>query len=166
MTKFLSFFILTLFCTHLAHAQLSKKLICSNNNFYDGSFMYGKVYLETELVVEDVNSFILKDLKFYFQLSMESNFSYIWEEVNVFEENSIHENLKTYNPRVYKNHIKFNDIYEKRIFGLVDLIFPLKEITSPNNSLNFNAYTIMTAIGDHWGGTVALSCTTSKSEQL
>ena len=75
-------------------------------------------------------------------------------------------NLRTYNPRVYTNHIKFDDIFSRDIFGEVDFILPQAELTTTDTINSFTGIMIMTAMDDHWGGTVELNCTIHKSNQL
>lgn len=138
-------------------AQVSEtlKLICENSSFDDGSYMYAKVKLEATLSLITGGTYELSNINFSYILSMEEDFSYTWAEANVNKPEYISTNLRTYNPQVYKDYIKFNDLYYQEIFGEVDFIIP-KRIKK-----EFTSYMIMTAMDDHWGGTVNLTCTTS-----
>ena len=136
----------------------SYNLLCLNNTFA-GDYMFGKVSITGTLNLLNTKNYTLKGLTVDYKLSMEENFSYIWAEGNAFDANTIFSNLRTYRPRIYTNHIKFDDLYSHKIFGEVDLILPAKEIEQGTNI--FTGYTIMTAMEDHWGATVSLTCTLS-----
>lgn len=137
-------------------------LNCHNSGFYDGSFMYAKINFKSTLKVISNNSYILSAPSFNYVLSMNEDFTDIWASANVSDKNENFVNLGTYNPRVYFGHSKFDDIFSRSIFGEVDFILPKEELNTTESKKSFTAYMIMTAMDDHWGGTVDLDCTIQK----
>jgi hypothetical protein len=153
------FFILTFMCSTFAFSK-EAKLSCVNMNFYDGSFMYAKVLIESNIEINE-ESYKLKNLNLSYLLSMEEDFSDEWASAIINDQEYSIGNLESYNPRVYKDHIKFKNIHGDKVFGSIDLIIPVEVITNIEENKVFNSYTIMTAMDDHWGGTVSLDCSIS-----
>jgi hypothetical protein len=148
------FFLLTF--SALANAK-PVKLSCVNMNFYDGSFMYAKVLVESEIEINDEN-YTLKKINLSYLLSMNEDFSDEWAKASINDEEYTINNYLKYNPRVYLDHIKFKNVYGSKVFGFIDLVLPKDSLNNIEENKDFNAYTIMTAMDDHWGGTVSLNC--------
>jgi hypothetical protein len=162
MKLILSVLSLTFLLNTSVHAKL---LSCENQDFYDGHFMWAKVSL-SGILTKTEDGYNLSHVKFDYILSMHSDFEYAWAEGNYYDPTYSINNYAKYNPRVYFGHVKFKDLYARRVFGEVDFIVPEDKLNTTENHTSFNAYTIMTAMDDHWGGTVTLNCTLSTSDQL
>lgn len=72
-------------------------------------------------------------------------------------------NKMDYKPTKYKNHAKFNLYYDLgpeqyNAFGELDIILPLDQLHTKSQTKTFKAFLIMTAIEDHWGGTIDMEC--------
>jgi hypothetical protein len=136
------------------------KLSCVNMNYDDGSFMYAKVLIDSKIEVNEGN-YKLKNINLSYLLSMEEDFSDEWAAASIQDQEYTITNYQNYNPRVYKDHIKFKNIYGNKVFGFIDLIIPTAALTNTEENKLFKSYTIMTAMDDHWGGTVPLDCSIS-----
>lgn len=139
----------------------TKQLKCESIDTFDGQYMYRTVSFNSKLAKSGENSFTLSSLRLDYALSMDEELSGDWASANVFDENYTITNNEKYNPRVYKDHVNFADLYSKEIFGYIDLILPKSALNSKLETVNFTGYTIMTWMDDHWGGTVTLSCSLS-----
>lgn len=137
-------------------------LSCENKNFYDGSFMYASLKFNSKLQVLSGDTYIISEASFEYVLSMEEDMSDVWARESVSDQNTNFVNLRTYNPRVYLGHIKYDDIFSRDIFGEVDFILPKDALKTTEDEKSFTSYMIMTAMDDHWGGTVDLNCTIQK----
>ena len=138
------------------------KLNCENNSYYDGSFMYASVKFESLLSVISGETYTLSAPSLEYLLSMNEDMSDTWASENVSDKNKTFVNLRTYNPRVYLGYIKYDDIFSRDIFGEVDFILPKDALNTTDDEKSFTSYMIMTAMDDHWGGTVDLNCTIRK----
>lgn len=138
------------------------KLSCENQNYYDGSFMYASVKFESILKVIAGDTYTLSTPSFSYVLSMDENMNDIWAKETLSDRKTTFVNLRTYNPRVYLGHIKYDDIFSRDIFGEVDFILPKDALKTTEDEKSFTSYMIMTAMDDHWGGTVDLNCTIRK----
>ena len=145
-----------------AQIKSSYKLSCSQPGFFDGSYMWGKVRLTASLDVLSGDTYILSKPDFSYTLSMDEDYSYIWAQGSSRDANYTITNLRTYRPQVYLGHIKFDDIFYKDIFGQIDFILPKDKLNTNDDEIQFTSYMIMTAMDDHWGGTVSIDCTISK----
>jgi len=142
---------LLLLITSFAHAS---SLVCISN--FSDDFLYGEISLEAELTALEQNSFELSTIKLDYKLSMDETFDDIWGEGHAYKPNYTIKNKLNYNPRVYTNHVKFEDLYSREIFGFLDLILPNKSLSQKDEV--FTGFMIMTAMEDHWGSTVQLEC--------
>lgn len=149
-----------------AKVENTFKLNCSNTKGYDDHFMYYSIAFESSLEILSNNTYILSAPSFNYILSLDLDMNDVWASEKLIQKNTRFTNLRTYNPRVYFGHIKFNNIFSRDIFGEVDFILPENALQTTDSEKSFTSYMIMTAMDNHWGGTINLNCTIQKSNQL
>ena len=142
-----------LFMCSFAHANT---LTCKSE--FSDDFLYGTLFLKSKLFTES-NQFKLSSIELDYKLAIDEELTDIWGEGYASEPDYTIINKKSYNPRVYKNHIKFESIYSRYIFGSLDLILPKNKLNKNNMNKAFTGFMIMTAMEDHWGSTIQLNCT-------
>ncbi len=137
------------------------ELVCNQNEYWPTQGMWVNAATSAHIDVISESKVILRDLKLDYTIFEDIKpEEYIWSKGSqTVEEES---NIINYNPRKYKNHMKFsinvNGIGNENGFGLVDLIIPTKELTAAKINSNFEAYVIMTWMDDHFGGTTKVYC--------
>lgn len=155
---FLRFSLLTALYLGLLGAAYAKTLKCQQTNAYT-MYMSVAAEVEGEFYTYGPRA-IFNSISFDYAIYMET-----MEPQNMWSVGGqtfkALANDEGYRPRVYKNHMKFNvyisGIGGKDGFGELDLVLPRKILlsVSPNS---FTGYLIMTAMDDHFGGTVPMEC--------
>lgn len=151
--------LLTLLVLTLSLSTNAASLTCKNIEGYVTQNMEVKVEISGEFDVLSENDVEFSTLTIHYIIDEEEN-GYSWSEGSVTNTNF--GNNSDYNPRKYFGHMKFStgvgyDGTEFDGYGYLDFIIPAKQLLAQKKS-NFNSYLIMTAMDDHFGGTVKLNC--------
>lgn len=145
-----------LFATSTYGATLN----CEQNAGWQTQDMYVKANINAQIEVLSQVEVNLKDLEVTYKIvDGPEESEYVWSEGKYPAEDT--SNTIGYNPRKYKNHMKF----EMSVvgsgsdgYGYLDLIIPTKKLIQLDDSEPFKSYLILTWMDDHFGGTAQVNC--------
>lgn len=128
------------------------KTINCINDYFISDFMFGKIDFKAKLHFFQNNSYALKQTSLSYLLSQQEDLSDIWAKGSYSGGEFL--NRYNYRPHVYKNHIKFGDVFSKEVFGTIDILIKKTDLKKKN----FKAIVILSNMDDHFGDTVEVSC--------
>ena len=147
-----SFFIIT--------NSFAATLNCEQKTGWETQDLYVKAQTSSEIEIISEKEVNLKNFKVEYSLIYDLNEpNSVWSQGSSFE--SIIPNMENYNPRKYKNHMKFSMSVSNGTsegYGYLDLIVPTETLINLDDSKEFKSYLIMSWMDDHFGGTALLNC--------